>query len=84
MPVRAAGPRPLRVLVNLLARFAVRSIDQILPLMSGLLDAPPLQPLTAVARCGTVPLTLRTFDPADARGLARLTGEPLVSRRTAR
>ncbi|MET8339373.1 hypothetical protein ABZV14_22105 [Streptosporangium canum] len=52
--------------------------------MSGLLDAPPLQPLTAVDRGRTVPLTLRTFDPADGRRLVRLTGELPVSRRTAR
>ncbi|ACZ83637.1 SDR family NAD(P)-dependent oxidoreductase [Streptosporangium roseum] len=77
-------PRPLSALVKLLARFAARSIDQVVPPLSGLLDTPPLQPLTAVDRGRTVPLTLRTFDPADARRLARLTEELLASRRTPR
>ncbi|MER5322442.1 hypothetical protein [Streptosporangium roseum] len=71
-------------LVKLLARFAARSIDQVVPPLSGLLDTPPLQPLTAVDRGRTAPLTLRTFDPADARRLARLTEEFLTSRRTPR
>ncbi|WP_326819488.1 SDR family NAD(P)-dependent oxidoreductase [Streptosporangium sp. NBC_01756] len=72
-------PQPLRGFITLFAKLAARSIDQVVPPMSRLLDHPPHEPLTAIDRGRPVPLTLKTFDPGDARRLAEITEKLLAS-----
>ncbi|GLW08828.1 hypothetical protein Misp01_39580 [Microtetraspora sp. NBRC 13810] len=77
----AALPQPLRTLLTVYARFAARSLDQVIPPMSDLLDHPPPAPLTAIDRGTPVPLTLRTFTPATAHRLTTLTEKLLTTQK---
>ncbi|PRX99034.1 SDR family NAD(P)-dependent oxidoreductase [Allonocardiopsis opalescens] len=69
---------PVRTVLRLLAAVAARPVAEAIEPLSRWIDAPPAAPLTADDRGKPVPLDLRTFDPAAARRLDRLTGELLA------
>lgn len=72
-------PAPVRVLLRLAARLAARPVDRAVAPIHGFLDRPPAAPLTAVDRDTTLPLTLETLDPANARRLREVTTRLLAT-----
>ncbi|GMA23265.1 hypothetical protein GCM10025864_10240 [Luteimicrobium album] len=75
-------PAVLRTAIRAAARASARPVaESIAPLLE-YVDAPPTVPLTARDRDRTVPLTLATLDPGDARRLAEVTARILERLRT--
>ena len=66
-------PAAARVGIRLAAKVAARSVERSVAPVHGFIEDPPSAPLTAVDRGRTLPLTLRTLDPADAERLAEET-----------
>ncbi|WP_040810048.1 SDR family NAD(P)-dependent oxidoreductase [Nocardia concava] len=73
------NPLP-RILIRTLARFFARSVEEAVAPIHGFVDHRPAQPLTAIDRGRSLPLTLSSLDPGNARRLARLTEELLAVR----
>lgn len=66
-------PAPVRVLLRVAARLAARPVEQAVAPIHGFLDHPPAAALSAIDRDVTLPLTLETLDPANARRLLDVT-----------
>jgi len=66
-------PAAARLAIRVAGTFAARSVDRSVAPVHGFIDRPPPVPLTAIDRGTTLPLTLRTLDPADAERLAEVT-----------
>ncbi|MFD6177739.1 MULTISPECIES: SDR family NAD(P)-dependent oxidoreductase [unclassified Isoptericola] len=66
-------PAAARLAIRVAGTFAARSVDRSVAPVHGFIDRPPQVPLTAIDRGTTLPLTLRTLDPADAERLAEVT-----------
>lgn len=65
--------RRLRLFIRVAAKFAARSVEQAIAPVHEFIDSPPAAPLTAIDRGTSLPLTLKTLDPANARRLADAT-----------
>nr|WP_211228690.1 SDR family NAD(P)-dependent oxidoreductase [Glycomyces tenuis] len=69
------GPLPAaaRLFIRVAATFAARTVEQSIAPVHGFIDNPPSTPLTAIDRDTSLPLTLKTLDPAGAERLAETT-----------
>jgi len=66
-------PAPARAFIRVAAKLAARSVEQSIAPLHGFIDSPPAVPLAAIDRGTSLPLTLKTLDPADAERLAETT-----------
>ncbi|WP_246281482.1 SDR family NAD(P)-dependent oxidoreductase [Fodinicola acaciae] len=71
-------PAPTRALIRVAAAVAARTVERSVEPIHGFIEHPPAAPLTAVDRGRTLPLTLRTLDPADAERLSTVTRQLLA------
>ncbi|RRS01365.1 SDR family NAD(P)-dependent oxidoreductase [Glycomyces terrestris] len=76
-------PAAARLAIRVLGAFAARPVEQSIAPLHGLIDNPPSVPLTAIDRGTSLPLTLRTLDPANAQRLAKATEKLLDALPTA-
>ncbi|WP_063793180.1 SDR family NAD(P)-dependent oxidoreductase [Frankia sp. R43] len=72
--------QPARGIITVLGRVAARSVDQAIAPMVELIDRPPAERLTAIDRGKPVDLSLRTFDPDNARRLAEVSRSLVLTR----
>ncbi|MCD0443901.1 SDR family NAD(P)-dependent oxidoreductase [Glycomyces sp. A-F 0318] len=66
-------PTAARLFIRAAAKVAARPVEQSIAPVHGFIDSPPPVPLVAIDRGTSLPLTLRTLDPADAERLAEAT-----------
>lgn len=77
-------PAAARIFIKSAAMLAGRPVDRSVAPIHGFIDHPPREPLTAIDRGRTLPLSLKTLDPALAARLNQATrslldGLPLVA-----
>ena len=66
-------PAPVRGLLRVAAAVAGRPVERAVAPIHGFIDVPPAAPLSAIDRGKSLPLTLKSLDPADAKRLAEVT-----------
>ncbi|QVQ51263.1 SDR family NAD(P)-dependent oxidoreductase [Spiractinospora alimapuensis] len=72
-------PAPVRLLLRVAARLAARPVKASVAPIHDFIERPPSEPLSAIDRGKSLPLDLKTLDPANAERLAEVT-EALLRR----
>src|SRR5882757_5448156 len=70
--------QPVKGIITVLSKIAAKPVDKAIAPILPLIDEPPTDTLTAIDRGKPVDLTLRTFDPDNARRLAQVTRKLVV------
>ncbi|KPI19089.1 short-chain dehydrogenase/reductase SDR [Actinobacteria bacterium OK074] len=65
--------QPVKGIITVLSKIAAKPVDKAIAPMLELIDAPPADRLTAIDRGKPVDLSMKTFDPDNARRLADVT-----------